>query len=155
MAKSKKPRKKYNPNKVSTETPVLIRYSKAEGEALKIRIFFHLNRLLNEEADSGDWIALRFRIRIGTLLTQYFNESSIVSSLNHALDTMDAIKVRSMEINSWNITKEEDQILRNALVTIDEMLDQTTRKEQLPAFIKADKEVNHSLFDTLKKITTH
>lgn len=149
MAKSTKPRKKYNPNKTTVNTPLTIRYSKQEGDSLKYRIYFHLHRLTTDDCDNGDWLALQFRLKIGVGLAKNFIEDNIAPTINEGLIILEEIKENRIANNTWRITNEQENKLRYLLSIIDDMQDNTTRKEQLPIFIQAQKEIDYNLRLTL------
>lgn len=150
MATSKKPRKKRNHNKTLTVTPLTVRYSKNEGNILKFRIYFHLHRIASSDANAGDWLAIKFRLEVGILLSDFFLEKEKIDSLIHdALTLLDKIKERRESNGTWQITTEAEFQLRFVLSIVDDIQDNTTRKEQLPAFISAQKKIDHSLFETL------
>lgn len=149
MAANKKPRKKYSPNKTVCNTPLVFRYSKEAGDGLKIRIYFHLHRFINNEADAGDYLALRFRLRVGLKLTKYFIEEDLKLLMEDALAVLEDIKLERIASGKWVITKPQEHTIRYALSFVDDMMDKSTRKEQLPIFLETEKEVDHSLYGKL------
>jgi len=149
MANSKKPRKRYNPNKLQTYTPSTIRYSKDEGDTMKFRIYYHIQRIGSEEADAGDFLALQFRFRIGLGLVGLFNELEAKEEIEEGLRILDTVKLARESTGSWQVgVKTQDQ-LRQVCALIDEIQDLTTRREQLPVFIQAQKSLDQSLCDRL------
>ena len=149
MAKSKKPRKKYNPNKNLCQTPVTLRYSKEEGDRMKYRVYFHLGRLNTDDCGAGDYLALNFRFKVGLGLIHLFDQPEAKDVILNGIKVLESVKENRIKTGSWRINKEIDDKLRMTCSLIDDVQDMTTRKEQLPVFIKAEKELEHALFDTL------
>ncbi|MCK9234694.1 MAG: hypothetical protein M0R77_00100 [Gammaproteobacteria bacterium] len=149
MAKSKKPRKKHNPNKTTFNRPPLFRYSKEEGEMLKERIYFHLSRFEDRVANAGDYIAIRFRIEVGINLADHFENNEFKLLFHAALDTLTKVLTRRETSGKWAMGDNEIAELKYAISIVDEIQDKTTRVEQLPAFLKANENVDNSLFERL------
>lgn len=149
MSQSKKPRRKYNPNKYLTETPTLFRYSKAEGDAMKFRIYYHLGRMIEEDCDAGDYLAIKFRFKIGLGLVGLFNQPEATELLENGLAELERVKEQRVQTGIWKTTIETQNKLREALSLIDDIQDNTTRKEQLPVFIQAEKDIDFTLKETL------
>lgn len=149
MAKSKKPRKKYNPNKNLCQTPVTVRYSKEEGDRMKYRIYFHLGRLITDDCGAGDYLALEFRIRVGRELAKLFDGNDAIEMMDKGLSLLQTMKENRIITGKWKINDVLQNELRSVLSLVDDIQDQTTRKEQLPIFIAAEKQIEHSLFDNL------
>ena len=149
MAKSKKPRKSYNPNKILTNSPVMIRYTKEEGDIMKFRIYFHLGRIITDEASTGDYLALKFRINVGKELSKLFEGNEVKTIMDDGINLIEQVKDRRLETGSWKIDLTLQDKLRYVLSIIDDIQDKTTRKEQLPIFIAVEKQLDHSLIDRL------
>lgn len=145
MPCSKKPRKKYNPNKNQSDVPINIRYSKAEGDSLKYRIYYHLYRLTTQDCDAGDYLAIEFRLRIGCGLVELFDKGEPNKVIDEGFMLLKQIKQRRLEKGSWTITPNQEDRLRLVLSVIDDLQDATTRAEQLPVFIDAERKIEHQL----------
>lgn len=149
MAKSKTPRKKYNPNKVQCATPIVFRYSKDKGDNLKFRVYFHLHRFVNSDADAGDYLAIKFRLQVGLKLTKYFIENELKLIMEDALAVLEDIKLERVVTDKWVVIEAQEHTIRYALSIVDDMMDKTTRKEQLPIFLETEKQVDHSMYTKL------
>jgi len=149
MAKSKKPRKPYNPNKTFTESPVLFRYSKAESDKLKLRYYFHLEHLLTEEACAGDYLSIDFRLKVGLELSKLFEGSEAQAVILDALKVLEQVKLERIVKGTWTITQTTQNELRPALALIDDIHDHTTRAEQAKIYYEVEKNLEHQLYETL------
>lgn len=149
MALAKRPRKKYNPNKIQCNTPVVFRYTKEEGDALKFRVYFHLHQFQIGEGKAGDFLAIQFRLFVGEKLTKYFDDEALLNNMKEALHILKDIKLERMVSGKWTITEEQEQSIRYSLSLVDDMMDNSTRREQLPIFVSSEKQLDHSLTQTL------
>lgn len=151
MANNKKPRKAYNPHKTQYKRPPCFRYTKEEGEELKTRVHMHLDCFAHQKATAGDYLALRFRIEVGLKLLTHFQYQDAVASwkvLKEGSDILDKVRERRDNLGRWAMGDPEVTHLRTCLFHVEEVQDKTTRVEQMPAFIEANKALDHALFTT-------
>lgn len=143
MAQTKKPRKKYNPNKTAFNESPLIKIDKSQAEQLKLRVYISLDKFRDKTAHEGDFYALRFRIKCGLGLAMHFNES-LDHYFNSALALLDKVKERFVKNQQWMMGHPEIDQLKIALDIADQIQDKSTRKEQLPIFEAVYKELTTS-----------
>ncbi len=150
MANNKKPRKKHNPNKTAFNRPPCFRYSHEEGEELKRRVHMHLDAFAYGKAVAGDYLALRFRINVGLKLSEHFTEAfTLCAVLKEGSDILDKVRVRREKLGRWMMDEAEIITLRTCLFQVEEVQDKTTRVEQMPAFVSANANLEHALFEQL------
>ena len=152
MAKNKKPRKAYNPNKTLYKRPPCFRYTKEEGEELKTRAHMHLDAFAHQKATAGDYLAVRFRVEVGLKLLTHFHYEDAVASwmvLKEGSDILDKVRARRTTLGRWAMGDPEVTHLRTCLFHVEEVQDKTTRVEQMPAFVSVNANLEHSLFEQL------
>lgn len=142
MPGNKRPKKKFKNTvcKLKTNSPINIRYDKAGDLRLKLPPQVSLEQFKNNEGTMAAWTTLYFRIHVGIKLADKFNDSILVY-LNEAIDLLDSIKKNYVEKNTWVFTGEDIDTVRAVLTVIDEMQDNTTRRDQLEAYNAVYKDV--------------
>jgi len=145
MPSNKKPRKRYNPRKTTCGSSPMIRYSKAEGDALKMRIYYHLSRMSTNVGNGGDYNALIFRLRIGEGLLKHFENPDAQELVDRAIKIVDATLARREAYGAFALEDGGADVIREALAVIDDIHDQTTRIEQVPIYDQVYAALDHSL----------
>ena len=134
MATNKKPRKIY--------TPILFRYNKAGEMRLKLPPQISLEQFNKGEGCLAAWDTIFFRIHVGIFLSRYFKEESLSVNFQSAIDSLLVIKKRVSENNTWVMNSLEHDNIREVLNVIDVIQDNTTRKQQLEAYVFVRENVN-------------
>lgn len=130
MANNKKPAKKYNPNKLKTNTPLTIRYTEQEALRLKLPPLVSLQEFKSGKAIPAGRKTLEFRLHVGKELCSKHFQQSLIPELDKAISIVQAAK------DSLTITAEDCELIGPLLVSIDEMQDLTTRRDQLEVYRK-------------------
>ena len=133
MATNKKPRKKYKPKfpQGKIVLPSLIRYSAADDFKLKIVPHQELERFREGTADESAWHTLTMRLDWGLFMAiDHFKDEGAKHAIHEALEAVLSIKERKSKMAKWGSTGQEFHAIGLALNLIDEMQDNTTRREQ-------------------------
>lgn len=143
MPGNKRPKKKFKNTvcKLKTNSPINIRYDKAGDLRLKLPPQVSLEQFKNNEGTMAAWTTLYFRIHVGIKLADKFDTNSIMNHFNEAIDLLNNIKKNYVESNTWVFTGDDIDTLRAVLTVIDEMQDNTTRRDQLEAYNAVYKDV--------------
>ena len=131
MAGNKKPAKKYNSNKLKTNTPISIRYTEQEANKLKLPPLFSLMEFKTGKGVPAGRKTLEFRLHVGKELCLKHFQQSLVSDLDKAIAIVQGIKVDEATIHLVDC-----EFIGLLLVAIDEMQDMTTRRDQLDVYRK-------------------
>ena len=149
MATSKKPRKKYNPHKLATATPVTIRYNNKDALKLQLAPQISLGEFKSGKGHAANWHTIWWRIHFGKQLAHLFDGGEHETYLDQALAIMDDVKDRAQEEPYfWTIEPSDANVVGQVLTLVDEMQESTTRRDQLTASLavaKIDEELNTSL----------
>lgn len=136
MAGNKKPRKKFKNTscKLKTNTPINIRYDLKGDQRLKLPPQISLEEFKRGEGHQGAWDTLFFRIQVGKQLSKHFTKESIVTDFDHGIWLLNKFKDYFTKTGNWVTVPENIDDLRDILLEIDSMQDNTTRRDQLEAY---------------------
>jgi len=127
--------------KPKSVTPIVFKISKEKQDAIKKPPRTSLRRFIEGNADANDWYNIAFRLRVGVYIaiSEYTEET--VDGLKSAFGLCDAIHTNAKKETGpdWTITKDQIDILQDALDAVDVMQDETTRRVQLDAHHAAQK----------------
>jgi hypothetical protein len=140
MAGNKKAKRK---SAGTNRTPLPInlisfRYAPTDNEKLKS---MPRQRMI-ELRQIGTKTALRdvyFRIIVCKQLARRFVTQDLSDHIDAAINAVRAIEARANEVGHWTPTTREADDIEVVLDLADQMQDQTTRREQAPAFFEASK----------------
>lgn len=133
MPANKKPRKKYKPKfpQGKIVLPSLIRYSAADDFKLKIVPHQELERFREGTADESAWHTLTMRLDWGLFMAiDHFEDDVAKTAIREGLEALLSIKDRNAKLAKWGASGSEFKAIGLALNLIDEMQDNTTRREQ-------------------------
>lgn len=149
MATNKKPNKKYKPKPVLA-LPKVFRQTIDADNLLKMIPHQELARLRDGTADEGTWHTLVCRLDWGSFMsTDHFDDIDANDLIQEALVSMRSIKARFYRLNKWGVSALEFASIVDALNLIDDMQNQTTRREQDASF-DAMMKLNTQLLKELK-----
>ena len=149
MATNKKPRKKYSgtAKQYHSPTPVLFRYTEAEGDKLKLRPRMSLEQFKDGKGTEAAFGTLEFRVFVGVKLFNHFQElsdgsaepvhqceSSVKPTLDAAVSALKVVVKHAGDTGVWTMLEEDIVLFGDVLGIIDVMQDHTTRKEQLMVY---------------------
>jgi hypothetical protein len=143
MPGNKRPKKKFKNTvcKLKTNSPINIRYDKAGDLRLKLPPQISLEQFKNNEGTLAAWTTLYFRIHVGLKLADKFSNESIPIVFNEAIEILNINKNNYAVNKVWNFTGKDIDAIRSVLTTIDELQDNTTRRDQLEAYNSVYKNV--------------
>ena len=111
---------------------------------MKARIYAHLKNFKLDTATQEDWEAVLFRLKIGIGLGKKFEEDQVISTeMSAGLDILGKCHATFGKEGTWTMGKEDIDTLWTCLNIVDDLQDNTTRKEQLPVFIAAKHDVDN------------
>jgi hypothetical protein len=137
VASNKKPKKKYNPNKLKTNTPVNIRYTDKEALRLKLPPLASLMEFKTGKGTSPGRKTLEYRLHVGKELCISHFQEPLIAELDKAIATVQAVKDKyEVGCTTQALSIEDCEFIGPLLVSIDSMQDLTTRRDQLEVYRK-------------------
>ena len=121
-----------------SKTPILIRHTPAEAHRMKALPYLSLaafrgDEIVGDQKPQGyDWRTLYFRaLTCLEIATKHFNEEVAVTVAKDTIAILDSVKDRRTETGIWRMSPYELDAVHTCLLLVDNMQDNTTRKEQL------------------------
>ncbi len=114
-----------------SKTPLTIRYTEDQEQALKLRPHLHLEEFTNNNGTDRGWWTLCFRLNTGKELAVLFKNSEALEAINTGLDALEQIRLRYDCNQLWRLTEAEFKLIGPCLDVINEMQEKSTRREQL------------------------
>lgn len=153
MAGTKKPTKKYNPNKVkvglakaSIRLTPFDKLTSDEILGLKAPPNLSMKLLQAGQATATDWYNISLRIMAGLETSKVVYTEDTVKQFDEAVKTFNTLRERYVETGKWLLeSKEEADNLSSAIYAVDEMQDTVSRSIQLYALRKSQKYMSRFL----------
>ena len=139
MAKSTKPRKPHNPNKMLSKKPILIRYSSSQGYNNKLAPYMDLKAFSEGTGNKVNWCNLFFRLTVSKLSLKLIEHEGVEEVLTKGFDILESLIPELMSNVQIFLTQEQKEVITHCLEISDQIQDNTTSKDQLGIYIHAHK----------------
>ncbi len=130
--------------KLLSNTPINIRISKEQQDAIKKPPRISFSRFQTSIADATDWYNIAFRLRVGLSISrqEYTQETTV--EINAVFKLWETIMVKAKQITGpmWHVDRNVLDEIEAGLDAVDTMQDETTRRVQLHAHLEAQKVLN-------------
>lgn len=125
-------------SKLKSHTPINIAVPKHLQEQIKRIPRLSLEAFKESRGTGTDWYNLMFRTKIGLDLALAFYTEEGSDALKEVHDVCLELHREYKKINKWTITGYQYETLLSGLEAIDQIQDETTRRDQLEVFKSSD-----------------
>lgn len=143
MAKAKKPKRKYNPNKTVKSNPFLLPLPLSREELIKLKMPAHqsMQSLKEGKGTKTDLWNIAFRIRCGFEISKLVYSSDTINEFAEVNSIADRLVLRAYQegVEGWFPTPDEMQALSDGINVVDEINDTINRAVQLKAYKEAQR----------------